>query len=1073
MINIESFITPFVESQFPSFYRDEGADFILFVETYYEWMQSIGQAAHESRKLSNYRDVDTTLNSFLTHFNQKYLADLPFTAITNKRLFIKHVQDLYRTKGTERGVQLLLRLLYNVNSTVYYPGEDVFKPSDSKWTIPQYIEVTPKRDNLRFLGQVILGTTSGAVAYVERIVTKRVAGKFIDVFFLSAVTGNFLFTERITIRSNPVIENAPQMIGSLTSLIVTNGGQNFSKGDLLTITNGSGRQGKALVTEITTETGRVNFRIIDGGFGYSTNAQVVISSRNLSISSVTNSNTSITGFERFETIRQPLATLDYTSTANSALWANGAIVENYHVGNGAVSANALILSNAITNTSAGTLTLLPLTGSMNVDSTFSLQGNTATAVIANFVNSTATGNVMFVSNTSLGIYNITNTFVSYTGNYIYGLNSNTYATIISISTGTGATFSVGGITNDETVALYPDLLRANNSGNVAFMSVLLDGSNSNVAANGYGFVKYPAGDINTTLQNLLRQSTKNIGEISVLTAINPGESYNDDPYVLVIEPEVAALGKRDVTLKVTALTGLFVNGETVEMSSNSTGQQLTVASFSGTAANGSPTSAPEIGEYIWQSNGTSNTASGFVYQTNLVAGAGTIKVSNTTGTFVNTYGINTLTSNATATVTQANNTTLVIITTGSIKTSNTSIIKVKKLNLNNEFYAGYTILGRSSGATASIVDAAEDITTNALGENADISANVQIANTAVSRVQVLDSGFGYVDDENVSMAKANNAFVVTARTVVENQGISEGYFETERGFLNSVDKIHDGSYYQDHSYEVQSRIPLSKYADILKAVVHTAGTEFFGKVIIDSAPSFEGSNIIETASRVIDLNVNSGNGSFVVGEKVNQGSANGIFQNASGVIIIANNQPYIEQYTQISTPNFSTNTSSANVVAISSNASHSTVYTKLIEGTIDTSATFEAIIGRTLTINDVQQGNTVTGSFAVGEVVYQANVMGGIHTANGTVFVANSTQVQIRLVDGSWNTNTIVYGVTSNAYANTASVTNATNTYVATSSINTLRVTNTFSNFVSSSLVTGANSGAVANVSYISITLDT
>ncbi len=99
--------------------------------------------------------------------------------------------------------------------------------------------------------------------------------------------------------------------------------------------------------------------------------------------------------------------------------------------------------------------------------------------------------------------------------------------------------------------------------------------------------------------------------------------------------------------------------------------------------------------------------------------------------------------------------------------------------------------------------------------------------------------------------------------------------------------------------------------------------------------------------------------------------------------------------------------------------------------------------------------------------------MGGIHTANGTVFVANSTQVQIRLVDGSWNTNTIVYGVTSNAYANTASVTNATNTYVATSSINTLRVTNTFSNFVSSSLVTGANSGAVANVSYISITLDT
>jgi len=1072
MINVESFVTPFIESQFPSFYREEGADFILFVETYYEWLQSNNQATSELRKLTSYRDIDNTIDDFITHFKQKYLFDLPFNVIADKRLFIKHVQDLYRTKGTERGVQLLLRLIYNVNANLYYPGEDVFKLSDSKWTTPRYIEVTPQRDNLRFLAQVVLGATSGATAYVERIVTKRVAGKFVDVFFLSAITGNFAYNERIVINSNPIVDGAPQMIGSLTSLVITNGGQQFGVGDILTLTSGSGRQGKALVTDVTTETGRVSFSIIDGGFGYSTNAQVIISTKNLTITGTTNSNTSITGFQRFETLKQPLATIQYTSASNSALWANGSIVENYHA-NGLPSANALILSNAITNSTAGTLTLLPISGNVASDSTISVQGNTATAIISSFTNSTATANVMFVSNTSLGVFSITGSFVSFPGNYVYGLTSNTYANVFSTSTGFGATFSVGRITNDETVVVFPDLLRSNNTGNIAFMSILLDGSNSNVAANGYGFVKYPAGTTGTILQNILRQSTKTIGEISVLTAINPGETYNDEPYVLVFEPEVAALEKHDVTLKIGSVTGLFVEDEIVEMSSNSTGQQLTVSSFSGTAANGSATSTAEIGEYIWQNNGVSNTASGFVYQINIAGGAGTLKISNTTGTFVNTYGINTLTTNATATVSLSSAVTLVITTLGSVKSSNTSILKVKRLNLNNEFYAGYTVLGKSSGSTALIIDAAEDVATLSLGENANISSNVQVANTVVSQLQVLDSGFGYVEDETITLTKANSAYQVTARAVLTNQGVGEGYFETQRSFLDSVEKIHDGSYYQDYSYEVQSRIPLGQYADILKSVVHTAGTEFFGKVVVDSAPDFESSNIIETVDRAIDLTVIAGNGSFTYGEVINQGSANGTLSTANGIIIIANNQPYIEQFTQISTPSFSTNSSSANVIAVTSNSTHSTLYTKLIEGTIDTSNTFQAIIGRTLTINNIQQGNTVTGSYAVGEVLYQANAMGGTHTANGTVFAANNTQAQIRLVSGSWNSNTTAYGVSSNAYANVVSVANTNASYVATTSINTLHITNVSSNFVVSSLVTGANSGAIANVSYISITLDT
>lgn len=1070
MRDIENQVSQFIETQFPSYTREEGANFIAFVRAYYEWMESTGQTLQYSRDLFEYRDIDKTIDSFIIHFKEKYLRDLPYTTSSDKKLLVKHIHDLYRTKGTERGIQLLFRLLYNVDVSVYYPGDDIFKPSDGEWIVPEYIEVSPGNTNDLLVGKNILGTTSGATAFCERIVRKRVGGKFLDVLYISAREGDFAYNERIVNSTNPLVEGAPKVVGSLSDLVVTNGGQDFNVGDVLTIKTGSGKQGKAIVTSVSTETGRVNFKIEDGGYGYTTNAQVIISKRNLTFANPTNANSSITNFEKFETVKQPLGELEYTTT-NAAAWATGSIIENYY-GNGSVSANAIILNNTVETTTTGTLTYAPISGNVASDATISIAGNTHTGTITTYTDLTATGNVMFVSNTSLGVYSTNNEFVAYEGNYIYGLTSNTYANVTVRSTGTSATFSIGDLTNEETVLVFSDLLRANNTGNVAFMNIILDGSNSNVASNAYGFVKYPAGDINTPLQHLLRYGNKTIGEISVLTGINPGENYNADPYVLVLEPEVAGLNKRDFALKLTGLSGLFVVGETVEMSSNSIGQQLTVTGFSGTAANGDSTSAPEIGEYVWQSNGTSNTATGYVYQTSVTGGAGTIKINNATGTFNTSNVINSLTTNATATVTAANTVTLTANTYGSVLTSNTSTIKVRRLSLFNDFITNATILGKISGATATILDAAEDPTTLPAGENAIISANVQVANTVVSTAKVIDSGFGYVHNETVTMSTDTSNQDVTAKVVLNKQGQSEGYYQTQRGFLDGESRIHDGDYYQEYSYEVQTRTPLNNYADALKNVIHTAGTKFFGKVVFDSIGELA-ENTIPTASRQYNIVVSSGNGAYQVGETVTQGSANGVYKGHTGVITIANNDPKIELNTVFASPDFTTNSSSGNVVSVTSNASHSTLFFKMVEGTIDSSDSFEAVIGRTITVDNVNQGNTITGSFNVGEVVYQSNTLGGTQTANGTVVAANSTLVKIITVEGTWNTNAVVYGVTSNAYANTANVVNLSNTYSVVTAINTLHVSDVSGQFVTSAVITGANSGATSNANYISITLDT
>jgi hypothetical protein len=74
-------------------------------------------------------------------------------------------------------------------------------------------------------------------------------------------------------------------------------------------------------------------------------------------------------------------------------------------------------------------------------------------------------------------------------------------------------------------------------------------------------------------------------------------------------------------------------------------------------------------------------------------------------------------------------------------------------------------------------------------------------------------------------------FVVTAKTHLGKYGQGTGFFTSNKGFISDENKIQDGEYYQDFSYEVQTKIPFNKYFDVLKQVMHVAGTKTFGRVV--------------------------------------------------------------------------------------------------------------------------------------------------------------------------------------------------------------------------------------------------
>jgi hypothetical protein len=298
---VEKYVSTFVRSQFPAFYNEEGENFILFMKAYYEWAEQGSPDGHisqtggfisESRDLMNYRDIDNTLTNFLEFFQRKYLYGIPFNVISNKRFLLKHILDVYRSKGTIQCYRLLFKLLYDKDIEIYLPGNDILRPSDGNWVEPRYIEVT-QNDNLQLLiGKTIIGASSGTTAIVENYVKESHDKDILNIIYLSNILprgGNFTIGEKVIVDgqvgNTVAVSSAPTVLGSLDNLSIINGGQGFNIGDVIKIahnnlSNGNvisyGTEGTLKVIGLSKAYGSLNFDIEDGGFGFLANAQTFI-----------------------------------------------------------------------------------------------------------------------------------------------------------------------------------------------------------------------------------------------------------------------------------------------------------------------------------------------------------------------------------------------------------------------------------------------------------------------------------------------------------------------------------------------------------------------------------------------------------------------------------------------------------------------------------------------------------------------------------------------------------------------------------------------------------------------------
>jgi hypothetical protein len=405
-----------------------------------------------------------------------------------------------------------------------------------------------------------------------------------------------------------------------------------------------------------------------------------------------------------------------------------------------------------------------------------------------------------------------NTFIDTFTPNVYTPRSGTSAQVLTTTAGRDADYRIATLDNKDIVRVNTDNLTD-------------DILNTRLDADGFNLPFNPSANISNIIYGALTYENATIGSIKTLGDINPGTGYNKDPTAVAYQPYVAGDKARDYIFTVSDNETSFNIGEIITQNNVVNTATLFVAS----------TAPFRIGEFVHVANNTVNfIANGIVQSANVSNSF--IVMEHIDGTIPSAFANHKLMSLATtgnSAISSATSNTAVVVAKGIVKDSIGNKVFVKRIQLKNMFTAN-TIAGGLSGTAANVALIEEDYDSLPAGFNSNIRARASTSDGVISRLQVVDSGFGYLNDTELVFRSSTDDRTGMVAVGKGGVGVGTGYYTTTKGFLSDISSIHDGDYYQEYSYDIISRIPLDKYSSMFKKVMHTAGTRYFGTLLIES-----------------------------------------------------------------------------------------------------------------------------------------------------------------------------------------------------------------------------------------------
>jgi len=545
-------ISNLISTQVPFFVRNDHQNFIRFIEAYYEYLEQsntitgIGNTVDMAKSLPNNLDIDQSIDLFAEKFYDTYLKLIPRNIIADKNLILKHAKEFYASRGTEKSIEFLLRIMFGEEDTeFYYPKRDILRASDGKWFIEKSLKVTDiSVDGVAnndiaavqdFAKRQIKGNTSLATAIVERVDVYYEGSTLVKELKISQQTksfsdGEILFATFTKEDGSTHSITANLFSGLLNTVTVTNSGTGYFVGDVVQIEGGGGTGGSIIVSSVSS--GNISgISVLNGGAGFRVNNSILISG-----GGGTNARANVLTVDTSGTVHPNSYNISYTTIGSLA---NVAInVADYFTFSGNVTSG----SNANTTIANTILSFI-----------FANTGPIQSVLLINAgENYSTTPNVSAVANTrvlNLGIlgrmriddgglnYQVDDEieFINVLGGYGSGARANVFnvaangkITEVTFISSTIEGYPIGGMGYSQDKLPTANVISGTGNGAIITVTAILgDGEN------------IPAG-------------TSSIGAISDLTILNRGSGYDTAPTL-----NLSSIGDGTAQAVATIITGTF------------------------------------------------------------------------------------------------------------------------------------------------------------------------------------------------------------------------------------------------------------------------------------------------------------------------------------------------------------------------------------------------------------------------------------------------------------------------------------------------------------------------------------
>lgn len=121
----------FVKEVLPEYFETEYPNLILFLENYYDALDSSGEFGEVLKDLYDIRDIGTTQLKYLDNLFDEIGLGLAPTFVSNPREILRNLAKFFRVKGSVYSAEGFFRSFYNTTVDLEYPKDKIFLMGDS------------------------------------------------------------------------------------------------------------------------------------------------------------------------------------------------------------------------------------------------------------------------------------------------------------------------------------------------------------------------------------------------------------------------------------------------------------------------------------------------------------------------------------------------------------------------------------------------------------------------------------------------------------------------------------------------------------------------------------------------------------------------------------------------------------------------------------------------------------------------------------------------------------------------------------------------------------------------------